>query len=164
MSHGWIRAGLLGIVVAGTGCSKTYSDRDVHWLSINDAKEFVADQHGSWFDASKANAWIDPRDEVYYRVGHIPGAINVQLSDPDAMARLESFGALVVYGEGYEAPLADAMIKALLKEGVKEVRGLKLGYEGWVEGGGTVQKGEDAARRPGATKGDRWQRQPVGDE
>jgi 3-mercaptopyruvate sulfurtransferase SseA len=80
------------------------------------------------------------------------------------MQRLDAYGLLIVYGEGYKAPLADAMIKALLKDGVEDVMGLKGGFEGWEDAGLPVAKGDDAGRRPGATAGDRWQRQPVEDE
>ena len=98
---------------------------------------------------------------VYYRVGHVPGAINVLLSDPDAITRLEGFGTLIVYGKGYEAPIADAMIKTLLKDGQTEVMGLRVGFDGWLEAGQPVERGDDPGRRAAATRGDRWQRQPV---
>ncbi|MDP7029617.1 MAG: rhodanese-like domain-containing protein [Phycisphaerales bacterium] len=159
---GWCAAAAL--ITVSVGCSKSYSDKDVHWLSIEDARSAIADTGGSWISEPTPNAWIDPRDEVFYRVGHIPGALNVQLSDPGAYQRLSGFGTLVVYGEGYEAPLADALIKALLKGGMKDVKGLKVGYEGWIAAGEKIEKGEDAARAPGVRRGDRWQRQPVEDE
>ncbi len=147
------------------GCSKTYSDKDVHWLSNTEAQAALADTSGSWLSEAKPNAWVDPRDDdVYFKVGHIPGSLNVQLSDPDAMQRLDAYGLLIVYGNGYEAPLADAMIKALLKDGVKDVKGLKGGYEGWEEAGLPIEKDGDSNRRPGVTAGDRWQRQPIEDE
>ncbi len=152
------------VMACSVGCSKSYSDKDVHWLTIEEARGAIADTGGSWISEPVANAWIDPRDEVFYRVGHIPGALNVQLSDPGAFQRLAGFGTLVVYGETYEAPLADALIKALLKGGMKDVKGLKPGYEGWIAAGEKVEKGEDAARSPGSHRGDRWQRQPVEDE
>ncbi len=152
------------LMACSVGCSKSYSDKDVHWLSLDDARHAIADTGGSWISEPVPNAWIDPRDEVFYRVGHIPGALNVQLSDPGAFQRLSGYGVLVVYGEAYEAPLADALIKALLKGGMKDVKGLKVGYEGWIAAGEKIEKGEDAARAPGARRGDRWQRQPVEDE
>jgi len=155
---------VLGSLTLLGGCKKTISDQDVHWLSVPRAKETIASQEASWFSQPRPNAWIDARDEVFYRVGHVPGALNVQLSDPDAFNRLAGYGTLVVYGEGYEAPLADATIKALLKSGMASVKGLQGGYEGWIAAGEKVVKGTDPDRRPGATGGDRWQRQPVGDE
>ena len=106
----------VGIGLFAAGCSKTFSDKDVHWLSIVEAQEAMDANSDSWFSKKKQSAWIDPRDAVFYRVGHVPGAINVLLSDPDAITRLEGFGTLIVYGAGYEAPIADAMIKALLTE------------------------------------------------
>ncbi|MCP4760098.1 MAG: hypothetical protein GY894_07590 [Planctomycetes bacterium] len=155
---------LIAAMPAIAGCSKTYSDKDVNWLSNAEAKAAMADTGGSWLSEAKPNAWVDSRDALYYRVGHIPGSLNVQLSDPDAMGRLDAYGLLIVYGDGYKAPLADAMIKTLLKDGIEEVRGLKGGYEGWVEAGLPIDKGGDVDRRPGITAGDRWQRQPVNNE
>ncbi|HCA38177.1 MAG: rhodanese-like domain-containing protein [Phycisphaerales bacterium] len=153
---------ITGLALLTAGCSKSYSDKDVHWLSIEEAKTAVDTDSSSWFSESRPNAWIDPRDVVFYRVGHIPGAINVQLSSPDAISQLDGYGMLIVYGEGYEAPLADAMIKMLLKEElVEEVKGLKVGFDGWQEAGQPVERGEDPKQSATATSGDRWQRQPV---
>ena len=165
MNHHCVRlAASIAIVTFASGCSKSVSDKDVHWLSIDEATELIGENSGSWLSAPKENAWVDPRDVVFYRVGHIPGALNVQLSDPDAISRLGTFGTLIVYGEGYEAPLADAMIKTLIKNGQTEVRGLQLGFEGWKQAGKPIQKGEDAARQAESSNSDRWQRQPVDDE
>lgn len=145
-------------------CSKSYSDKDVHWLSIEEAKTAMDKASGSWLSDPKPNAWIDPRDVLFYRVGHIPGALNVPLSDPDAITRLDGYGTLMVYGQGYEAPLADAMIKTLLKNGQEDVKGLRVGLDGWQEARQPVERGEDPGRTAAATSGDRWQRQPVDDE
>ncbi|MDP6479631.1 MAG: rhodanese-like domain-containing protein [Phycisphaerales bacterium] len=156
---------ITGLALLAAGCSKSYSDKDVHWLSIEDAKTAVDTGSSSWFSESRSNAWIDPRDVVFYRVGHIPGAINVQLSNPNAMSQLDGYGMLIVYGGGYEAPLADAMIKMLLKEElVEEVKGLRVGFDGWREAGQPVERGEDPRQSAATTGGDRWQRQPVDDE
>jgi rhodanese-related sulfurtransferase len=152
------------ISLLGTGCSKSFSDKDVHWLSIEEAKEAMGTSSGSWFSDPMPNAWIDPRDAMRYKGGHVPGAINVQLSDPDAISQLEGYGILIVYGQGYEAPLADAMIKALLKDGQKEVKGLRVGFDGWKQAGQPSERGEDPRRSVTATRGDRWQRQPVDDQ
>jgi rhodanese-related sulfurtransferase len=156
---------VLGFLTLATGgCSKSYSDRDVHWLTIEEARAAMTDTGKTWLREAKPNAWIDPRDAVFYRVGHIPGALNVQLSDPEAFTRLEGYGVLMVYGEGYESPVADALIKSLLKDGNKVVKGLKLGYEGWIAAGERVEKGDDTAKVTGGDARDRWQREPVDDQ
>lgn len=152
---------LLAMAFGLGGCKKTISDQNVHWLSIDHAKEAMGEQTSSWFESPKINAWVDARDPVFYRVGHVPGALNVQLSDPDAMSRLEPYGLVIVYGEGYEALIADAMIKALLKQGMKDVRGLQVGFEGWSDAGEPIVKGDDPDREVVESDGDRWQRQPV---
>jgi len=146
------------------GCKTTYSDKDVHWLSINEAKKVMTESSGSWLSEPTVNVWVDPRDAVFYRVGHIPGALNVQLSDPDAITRLEGYGLIMVYGEGYEAPIADAMIKTLLKDGQKYVKGLQVGFDGWQEAHQKVERGDDTTQPTGTDTTDRWQRQPVDDE
>lgn len=143
------------------GCKKTYSDKDVHWLTVSEAKSAMKDTSANWFSHPKPNAWVDPRDAVQFRVGHIPGAINVRLSDPGAFDRLAGYGLLIVYGDAYKAPLADAMVKALLKDGMKDVKALERGYEGWLEAGEPFEKGDDQQRTQSITSGDRWQRQPV---
>ena len=152
------------LTLAAGGCSKAYSDRDVHWLTIDEARAAIADTGETWLREPKPNAWIDPRDAVFYRVGHIPGALNVQLSDPEVFSRLEGYGVLIVYGEGYESLVADALIKGLLTEGNKVVKGLKLGDEGWIAAGEPVEKGEKKSKVTGGGDRDRWQRELVDDQ
>lgn len=163
-SHWFNTAALSIALVMVAGCKTTYSDKDVHWLSIDEAKKAMTESSSSWLSEPKKNVWIDPRDAVFYRVGHIPGALNVQLSDPDAISRLDGYGLLIVYGEGYEAPIADAMIKTLLKSGQKYVKGLQVGYDGWLEARQSTELGDDATRAASTTTTDRWQRQPVNNE
>ena len=163
-SHWFNTAALSTALVMVAGCKTTYSDKDVHWLSINEAKKVMTESSGSWLSEPTVNVWVDPRDAVFYRVGHIPGALNVQLSDPDAITRLEGYGLIMVYGEGYEAPIADAMIKTLLKDGQKYVKGLQVGFDGWQEAHQKVERGDDTTQPTGTDTTDRWQRQPVDDE
>ena len=152
---------LTAIACLLAGCAKTYSDKDVHWLTVPEARAALADSSGSWFSQPRPNTWVDPRDALQFRVGHIPGALNVRLSDPGAFDRLAGFGLVVVYADGYKAPLADAMVKALLKAGMKDVKGLETGYEGWLEAGEPFDRGDDEARVTAVKQVDRWQRQPV---
>lgn len=163
-SHWFHTAVLSTVLVTAAGCTTSYSDKDVHWLSVDEAKEAMTESSGSWLSETKPNVWIDPRDAVFYRVGHIPGALNVRLSDPDAITRLEGYGLLIVYGEGYEAPIADAMIKTLLKDGQKYVKGLRVGFDGWQEAHQHIELGDDATRSSTTNSTDRWQRQPVDNE
>ncbi|MCH2141392.1 MAG: rhodanese-like domain-containing protein [Phycisphaerales bacterium] len=149
---------LLIPTIALASCGKSVSDKDVHWLSVDEAQEAIAAQSGSWLSEPMENVWVDPRNAAFYNVGHIPGALNVQLSDPDGIGRLKPFGTIIVYGEGYQAPIADAMIKALITEGHDDVKGLELGYDGWIAAGQPLAKGTDAGRVTSSTTGDRWQR------
>jgi 3-mercaptopyruvate sulfurtransferase SseA len=164
-SHWFNTAVLSTALTMVAGCKTTYSDKDVHWLSIDEAKKAMTESSGSWLSEPTVNVWVDPRDAVFYRVGHIPGALNVQLSDPDAITRIEGYGLIMVYGEGYEAPIADAMIKTLLKNGQKHVKGLQVGFDGWQEARQKVERGDDTTQSTSSTDTtDRWQRQPVDDE
>jgi len=149
---------LLMLTTSLASCGKAVSDKDVHWLSVADAQQAIATPSGSWLSEPKQNVWVDPRNSAFYNVGHIPGAINVQLSDPDGIGRLEPFGTIIVYGEGYQSPIADAMIKALITEGHEEVKGLELGYDGWIAAGQPLAKGSDPGRISTSTTTDRWQR------
>jgi rhodanese-related sulfurtransferase len=139
-------------------CGKSVSDKDVHWLTVHEAQVAIKTPSGSWITESKPNVWVDPRDAAYYTVGHIPGALNIQLSDPDASGRLDTYGTIVVYGESYKAPIADAMIKTLISKGHDDVKGLELGYAGWIAAGEKLDKGTDPGRITESTKIDRWHR------
>ena len=140
-----MRIALTLTIVALTGCSKTWSDKDIAFVSVPQAKALFAEEGGTWLDEAKPNIWVDARNPSKYAIGHIPGAINIPLRSIDAQwGRVEAFGTVIVYGSTWNDPIADAETKVLLEKGIKGVKTLSGGLQAWVEAGGETQPGSDA--------------------
>ena len=127
------------------GCAKEYSDRDIVFLDVEQARTLVEHDEVSLFSEPKKNTWLDPRTAEKYSAGHIPGAISMPYRDvATKWEELKSYGFIVVYGNTYNDPLADAMSKTLMELGLEDVRTLHGGLEAWTNAGNPVTKG----RRP----------------
>ena len=87
---------------------------------------------------------LDVRSAGEYVAGHIPGAILAPLIDLEARAadlrRLAKPVVTYCSCPAEESSLAAAAAMARL--GIKGVRALTGGFDGWVSGGGAVVKGD----------------------
>jgi rhodanese-related sulfurtransferase len=88
---------------------------------------------------------VDVRDEIVFRAGHIPGALNVPLSEIDRRASEVRTRAgertVVTYCSCPSEQTAASAAVALSKLGVTNVSVLVGGYPEWVSTGGAVEKG-----------------------
>ncbi len=133
-----------GLVAPGCGGPKT-SDRNISLVTIDDAQQLVKSRSSLLgLGGAKSGAWIDPRTALAYRAGHIPGAVNLPFQHVAAehTAKLEGFGTLIVYGDDYGSPIANAMSKRLVELGYKDVRTLRGGLRAWQETGNDVELGD----------------------
>ena len=146
MRHQSIAFLLLAASIASfQGCAKEYSDRDIVFLEVEQAQVLVENREVSLFTKPRENTWLDPRSVEKYSTGHIPGAINMPYRDvSEKWEELNAYGFIVVYGNSYNDPLADAMSKTLMELGLAEVRTLRGGLQAWTDAGNPVMKG----RRP----------------
>lgn len=124
------------------GCSKEYSDADLVFLNVNEADLLVAHPETSLFTEAKTNVFLDPRKVEKYAIGHIPGAINVPYRNiAEEWEGLEQYSVIVVYGQTYNDPLADAMSKTLMEYGLHDVRTLRGGLDAWLNAGQSLTTG-----------------------
>ena len=146
MHHQTIAFLLLAVSIASMqGCAKEYSDRDIVFLDVEQAQVLVENREVSLFTKPRDNTWLDPRTLEKYSAGHIPGAINMPYRDvAEKWEELKSYGFIVIYGNSYNDPLADAMSKTLMELGLEDVRTLRGGLQAWTNAGNPVTKG----RRP----------------
>ena len=88
---------------------------------------------------------VDVRDEIVFRNGHIPGALNVPLPQIDLRASEVRTRAgqrtIVTYCSCPSEQTAASAAVALSKLGVTNVSVLVGGYPEWVSTGGAVEKG-----------------------
>lgn len=141
---GWM-AGLIGaiggvVILGAGGCEKTTSDRDLRFVGPEEA-EALLERRGSILNLRNRTdgIFLDPRSKAEFDAGHIPGAVHL----PFERIRVEyksltSHSAIVVYGTGFNSPVANSASKTLIELGVKNVHTLQGGLEAWERGGNEV--------------------------
>ncbi|MEE9129024.1 MAG: rhodanese-like domain-containing protein [Phycisphaerales bacterium] len=134
-------AGTAVAVIAATlavlSCTNKTSDRDLVLVNPIDAQELVQGQAKLLgLGGTTTGTYVDPRRERDFRLGHIPGAISLPFQHlADNKSRLNGYDVLIVYGDDYNDPKANAMSKRLLELGFSDVRTLRGGLRAWTLAG-----------------------------
>ena len=91
---------------------------------------------------------IDVRDPHAYENGHIPGALNVSFVDVEIMANrlLKEPKPIVAYCACKDELTAARVALQLMRVGVRNIRVLTGGWDGWTAGGGKVERTPPPAR------------------
>ena len=154
-------AALAALLGAAAGCDPKTSDRDLILLDPPGALERLH-SGGTLFEKGHVGCWVDPRSAAEYAQGHIAGAINVPLSrmTEEAPVRLAGHNLFVVYGDGFQDPMAKAGAKRLIELGFKDVFVMDGGLRAWqkdgykVVSGSLPQGGEPEPEKPAAPAGE----------
>jgi 3-mercaptopyruvate sulfurtransferase SseA len=98
--------------------------------------------------AAKQVLAIDVRDPHAYENGHIPGALNVSFVDVEIMANrlLKEPRPIVAYCACKDEMTAARVVIQLMRVGVKNIRVLVGGWDGWTAGGGKIELTPPPAR------------------
>ena len=98
--------------------------------------------------AAKQILPIDVRDPHAFENGHIPGALNVSFVDVEIMANrlLKEPRPIVAYCACKDEMTAARVAIQLTRVGVKNIRVLTGGWDGWTAGGGKVELTPPPAR------------------
>ncbi len=102
--------------------------------------DISTDEYREQFAAGKVGAYqfIDVREDDEYAEGHIPGAINIPLSE--FMARVDEISeeqpALLVCNTGVRSSQAAMFLASM---GYEEIFNLEEGTKGWKEKGYAVE-------------------------
>jgi len=95
-------------------------------ISLNDARTFFY---------SKKALFIDARNPLEYRRGHIRGAINIPLNDFDKkknlLAKTPKDKLLVTYCDGVECNSSMSLAEKLIGSGYKNVKIFFGGWQDW---------------------------------
>ena len=91
--------------------------------------------------AKKAILVIDVRDPHAFENGHIPGAVNVSFVDVEISANklLKETRPIVAYCACPNEHSSLSVAAALMRVGVKDIRVLVGGWDGWKANGGAVE-------------------------
>jgi rhodanese-related sulfurtransferase len=84
---------------------------------------------------------IDVRDPHGFDAGHIPGALNVSIVDIEIMGNrvLREKRPVVAYCACPDEHSALVVAARLIRIGVKDIRVLNGGWNGWKAGGGKIE-------------------------
>jgi 3-mercaptopyruvate sulfurtransferase SseA len=98
--------------------------------------------------AAKQVLAIDVRDPHAFENGHIPGALNVSFVDVEIMANrlLKEPKPIVAYCACKDEMTAARVAIQLMRVGVRNIRVLTGGWDGWTAGGGKVELTPPSAR------------------
>lgn len=101
---------------------------------------------------------IDARAPEAFADGHLPGAVNLQITDFPKQgrrdARIDAFRHIIVYGQGPGSAGAEAMVKRLWCVGYNRIRLFDEGVDGWVGVGLDLETGSaDLGERLGRAGG-----------
>jgi rhodanese-related sulfurtransferase len=130
-----------GILILGAGgCENTTSDRDLQFVGPDEAEALLA-RRGSILNLRNRTdgIFLDPRYRAEFDAGHIPGAVHL----PFERVRVEyksltDHSAIIVYGTGFNSPVANSASKTLIELGVKNVHTLQGGLDAWERAGNAV--------------------------
>ena len=88
---------------------------------------------------------IDVRDPHSFEAGHIPGAKNVSVVDLEIRtnALIKARMPFVAYCACPQEGTAAHVALRLQRVGLKDVKVLQGGWDGWVKGGGKVETGPE---------------------
>ena len=91
--------------------------------------------------AKNAVLTIDVRDPHGFDAGHIPGALNVSVVDIEIMANrvLKESRPVVAYCACPDDHSSLYVAAKLMRVGVKNIKVLTGGWNGWTKGGGKVE-------------------------
>ncbi|MCC5823068.1 MAG: rhodanese-like domain-containing protein [Phycisphaerales bacterium] len=83
---------------------------------------------------------INVLDEEMYRKQHIPGTVNIPVSDPDFVNKVESqtndkSAPVIVYCANTECNASDKAAEKLEQAGFRDVRDFAAGTKGWEQAG-----------------------------
>lgn len=132
-AQGWL---LTFILLGLSACSPTPKVTDESVTLIDDVQlaELLAKDPGV--------VLVDVRPDYRYRLGRLPGAINIPLPDLDhADSRFDKVKHVVVYGDGPRNTLSHAAAKKLLAGGKAQVSDFRGGFEAWQKAERRIETG-----------------------
>jgi len=91
--------------------------------------------------------FLDARDPDFYKLGHIPGALNVPVREferilPEIRERLEAAPWLIAYCDGGSCEASVELTERLFMVGIDRISVFPGGLQQWEDSGQVVEQGE----------------------
>lgn len=135
---------ILIVLVPLPGCAPSgTSDRTLAYVTVAEADTMMGGRRGLLGLGGRARAvWVDARGDAAFRAGHLPGAVHLPLARVSRDHEvLGAYDTVVVYGDGYRDPVAEALSKRLVALGYGDVRTLRGGVQAWTDAGRSLENG-----------------------
>ena len=136
---------ILPILLIGTlaACQSQTSDRDLTLVTPAEAIEAVEGRGGVFGRRGPGGVWVDARNPSEFNRERIPGAINLPIEHARQEHEvLREYRTIVVYGNDFNSPRAQALSKLLIELRHRDVRTLRGGLRAWKETGHAVESGD----------------------
>jgi rhodanese-related sulfurtransferase len=147
--------GAIVLALVGTAAGLAFNRMRPSGLSLNatgplcppaQAKYTTLDAAAAAF-GSKAAVFVDARTPEEYATGHIPGAIDLPLTDFDSVfpalrEQLARAPGVITYCDGPDCRAAEYLGDRLLNEGLESVEVLPEGFLAWEAAGYPVAVGD----------------------
>ena len=139
------RSALAGFIFASVlalaGCGKNVSDKNLDFITLGELQPLM----GRAKAEPKALLLVDPRSQVEFQAGRLPGATRRDLPPLEKKELgldpvLRGFETIVIYGNDPGSPIAVAMAKRLIELGYERVRVFAGGIKEWTARGLPLEK------------------------
>lgn len=132
---------MLGLAMGSCSATSKITDADVTVVDYVGLRKLMEEEQGGL-------VLVDARPSFRYRLGHLPGALNIPLpelkpTDP----RLAEAEYVVVYGGSARNALSHAAAKKVLVGRLAVVLDFRGGFEMWEKNGGPVVTGSEPGTR-----------------
>lgn len=130
----------------GLSWSVSWTSSDAARMHTADLETITPEEAWSRYEQGKI-LFVDARERFAFEQGHLPGALNVPVSDAgkylDELRDRTGPGVeLITYCDGLDCALGSELAGILRSRGIPSVRVLAAGWVGWYEAGFPVETGE----------------------
>jgi 3-mercaptopyruvate sulfurtransferase SseA len=131
-------------LVAGSGCTRSTSDRDLVYKRPEELVELANEAGGAFGSKGLPKVlWLDPRTTAEFEAAHIPQATSIPFPDIERTHEVtcRGFDLYIVYDTDYDDVMAKAAAKRLIELGYKPVYSMMGGLKAWEAAGFSVKRG-----------------------